>query len=75
MEINKTKRLFQSFIRAFAILFIILVVLPMLLDQFIDFVSGGLVPGNDSIKVFKDLVGPQSISRFLASLKKIIIFM
>lgn len=76
MDIEYGKRLLLLFIKVFTVLFIILVLMPWMLDHVIRSINGGIQPVNDSIKVFKDNVaGSAAISRFLSMLKKVIIFM
>jgi len=76
MDIKNRKKLFITFLRVFAALFVILVVLPFLLEHIMHFIGGGTSPGNDSIRVFKDLVAEKAaVSRFIDAIKKIIILM
>lgn len=73
---NESRRFFYTFIKIFIILLALLVILPYIVDRVIDLFSGGVMPGNNSIIVFKDLVEEQAvIGRFLSILKKVIIFM
>lgn len=76
MNIDDSRRFIHSFLRMFFVLFMILVVLPLLLEHIIHAISGGISPGNGSIRVFKDLfVEKASLSKFADILKKIIMSM
>lgn len=76
MDIKNCSRLFITFIRIFAVLLIITMVLPWAIEQIISSIGGGQSPGADSIKVFKDFVSERAAAgRFLSVLKKLIIFM
>ena len=76
MVINDGRRLFNTFIKIFIVLLVIVIILPFVVDHIMDLFSGGMAPRSNSIIVFKDLLGEQAaINKFLLILKKIIIFM
>jgi hypothetical protein len=76
MRSVNSRRFAIVFIKSFIVLFIILVVLPFIVEQVLLLFDESMVPRNNSIIVFKDLVKEQKvIARFIDILKKIIIFM
>lgn len=76
MDRSGSRRFLCIFFNAFIVLFVILVLLPFLVDSIIHLFNEGVTPGGNSVIVFKDLVGEQAIiSRFIDALRKIIIFM
>ena len=76
MDINNKGRFLYRFFITFFLLLVILVLLPFLVDQAVYHFSEGIVPGRDSIIVFKDLVSEyEAIGRFMKIVKNIINFM
>lgn len=76
MNISSGSRFFMTFVKVFIILFAILVILPFTVDHIMHFFSWGMTPGNNSIIVFKDMVGEQEIiRRFISILKRMLLFM
>lgn len=66
----------KRFIIIFIILFALLVLLPFIVEQAVYLFSEGIVPGSNSIIVFKDYVADHEIFNiFFNILKKIINFM
>jgi len=73
MKINIDIRFYHAFIKIFIILFVILVILPLAIDYAMHLFSNGIIPRDNSIIVFKDLVREKElVNRFLEILKKII---
>lgn len=69
-------RFFITFIKIFAILFGIMVLLPFIAEQLAHLFNNGVTPGGDSIIVFKDSAAEQELLKKIADmLKKIIIYM
>ena len=76
MNRNIGSRHIIMFLKVFFILFLILVLLPIIVDQLMHFIGGGIVPGHDSIRVFRDLPAEnEAIGRFVNILRILIIFM
>jgi hypothetical protein len=70
------RHLFHTFVKVFIILFLILIVMPFIVDQIFNSLSDGTTPGNNSIIVFKEFIVKQEvIGRFIEEIIKIVLFM
>ena len=68
--------LFHTFIKAFIVLFLILIVAPFIVDHIFHSFSEGIAPGNNSVIVFKELIAEkEAINRFIESIIKLMLFM
>jgi len=76
MDVNDNIRFYHIFVKIFIILFVLLVIMPLIIDQAMHLFSNGIIPRDNSIIVFKDIMrGGEVINRFLEALKKIRNFM
>lgn len=74
---DRSSRLFvHTFFRAFIVLFLILIVVPFIVDCVFHSFSGNMPPGSNSIIVFKEYIADKElIGRFIETLIKIMLFM
>lgn len=72
MNINSNGRFYHTFAKIFIILFVMLIIIPLIVDQAMHLINNGIIPRENSIIVFKDSVREKEvINRFIEILKKI----